>query len=245
MEYLFYEIVISFLVAFTAVCLFYYFIPAGFFFMLLYKFNPSNLPKLQSNFPENEQIKREIEFSLYSLFIFALMLTFINWAYKSGFTQLYLEYEDFGYFYLLTSPLVIILIHDFYFYWTHRLLHYPWLLRRVHHIHHLSVSPTPWAMYAFHPVEAVIQFILYVLIAFVIPVHPVVLGLVLFYNAFANAGGHCGFELIPNKWRKHWLFRLNNTVSHHDLHHKKFKHNYSLYYNFLDKLFGTYYEEKS
>ena len=68
-----------------------------------------------------------------------------------------------------SSIAVAVVLHDAYFYWTHRLLHWRPLYRVAHHVHHRSTSPTPWAAYAFHPLEALIQAGIYVLIVFAVP----------------------------------------------------------------------------
>ena len=51
----------------------------------------------------------------------------------------------------------MILLHDTYFYWAHRAMHHPKIYRHVHLVHHLSQNPSPWAAFAFHPFEAVIE----------------------------------------------------------------------------------------
>src|SRR3546814_2958407 len=47
------------------------------------------------------------------------------------------------------------LLHDSFFYWTHRLLHRPRWFRLAHAVHHESRPPTAWAAMSFHPIEAV------------------------------------------------------------------------------------------
>ena len=46
--------------------------------------------------------------------------------------------------YLLACWVALDYLHDAWFYWTHRLLHHPWLLRRVHYVHHQSTVPTAY-----------------------------------------------------------------------------------------------------
>ena len=45
------------------------------------------------------------------------------------------------------------LIQSFHFYWLHRALHVPWLYKRVHSVHHRSVSVAPWSGFSMHPIE--------------------------------------------------------------------------------------------
>src|SRR3546814_18089983 len=42
------------------------------------------------------------------------------------------------------SVLLYLLIHDTWFYWTHRWMHRPALFRRCHAVHHQSRPPTAW-----------------------------------------------------------------------------------------------------
>ena len=49
---------------------------------------------------------------------------------------------------LLLSILTIYCGGDFHFYWTHRLLHTPWLYKTVHKVHHESINPDSWPLHA-------------------------------------------------------------------------------------------------
>ena len=42
----------------------------------------------------------------------------------------------------LAFPLML-LIHDTYFYWTHRIMHHPKLFNLFHLLHHRSTNPSP------------------------------------------------------------------------------------------------------
>jgi len=72
----------------------------------------------------------------------------------------------------LVSPAVgaaLVVAHDTWFYWTHRALHDRRWFRAVHGRHHASLHPTPWAAYAFHPVEALVQAIFLPLFLLLVP----------------------------------------------------------------------------
>jgi sterol desaturase/sphingolipid hydroxylase (fatty acid hydroxylase superfamily) len=58
-------------------------------------------------------------------------------------------------------------------------MHSSALYQWVHKIHHLPMNPSPWAAYAFHPLEAVVEAGIVVVFAFVIPVHPLSISLFL------------------------------------------------------------------
>ncbi len=54
-----------------------------------------------------------------------------------------------------------------------------------------------------------------------------------------NVLGHCGFEILPRGFAKHWLTRGHNTTTHHDMHHRYVRHNYGLYFNLWDRIMRT------
>jgi Delta7-sterol 5-desaturase len=54
-----------------------------------------------------------------------------------------------------------------------------------------------------------------------------------------NVLGHLGFEIYPKGFTKHSLLGINNTSTHHNMHHSLTNCNYGLYFNFWDKWMGT------
>jgi sterol desaturase/sphingolipid hydroxylase (fatty acid hydroxylase superfamily) len=117
-------------------------------------------------------VRREIVCSLRSITIFGLVILAVVAAARTGRTRLYGRVEDYGWGWFVASIGVMVVLHDTYFYWTHRLLHHRLLYRLVHRTHHLSTSPTPWTAYAFSPAEALIQAGIGPLIVFSLPTHP-------------------------------------------------------------------------
>lgn len=131
------------------------------------------------------------------------------------------------------------IIHDTYFYWMHRLMHHPKLFKLFHLIHHKSSNPSPWAAYSFHPFEAVIESLIFVVFLFTIPIHSVHLMLFFIFSLIYNVYGHLGFELYPKGFSTHWLGKWINTSVSHNMHHQYFKGNYGLYFTLWDRLMGT------
>merc|ERR1712037_857807 len=58
---------------------------------------------------------------------------------------------------------------DTHFYWTHRLLHTPWLYKRVHKEHHESFNPDPFSGLSMHWAESFIYFSASILISPIVP----------------------------------------------------------------------------
>ncbi|MFN7881869.1 MAG: sterol desaturase family protein [bacterium] len=136
------------------------------------------------------------------------------------------------------SLLTLLIVHDTWFYWTHRLLHTKAFMR-IHRLHHMSRTPNVWTAYAFHPLEAVVNG------AFILPaslVAPLSFPLVITFMIIMiarNALGHCGREVFPARPDGRPLWDWMTTVTHHDLHHQKSIGNYGLYFSFWDRLMGT------
>ena len=73
------------------------------------------------------------------------------YASKLGWTQMYWQPAERGWAWFWGSVACGIVLHDTYFYWTHRMMHHRWLYPWFHRVHHQSTNPTPWAAYAFAP----------------------------------------------------------------------------------------------
>jgi sterol desaturase/sphingolipid hydroxylase (fatty acid hydroxylase superfamily) len=196
--------------------------------------------KINPKWPASGQIAWEIRRSLLSLLIFGLTsgaTVFIRWGGLR--TQLYRPIDRHGWVWFAASLLLCVLIHDAYFYWTHRLLHLPRLFRKVHLIHHLSSNPTPWAAYSFSIPEAIVQAGIGPLLVYTVPMHYSAFLLFMTWQIAFNVLGHCGYELYPRWFLKTWPGQILNTPTHHALHHEKFKANYGLYFNLWDRLLDT------
>jgi Sterol desaturase len=139
----------------------------------------------------------------------------------------------------------MILVHDTYFYWTHRLLHTKWLFKKIHTVHHRSVNPTPWAAYAFHPVEALVESLVIFPFITLFPVHYLVFGLFTFQVLVMNVIGHLGFEFIPRRLRFSAMGKFLTSSTHHNLHHQKTRKNFGYYFTFWDRLMRTLQDENS
>jgi sterol desaturase/sphingolipid hydroxylase (fatty acid hydroxylase superfamily) len=189
--------------------------------------------------PTAQQMAREIAHSLRSIAIFGVVTGFVVYAAYSGWTRIYIRIDDYGWGWFFLSIGVMIVLHDTYFYWTHRLMHHARFYRVMHHTHHRSINPTPWAAYAFSSLEAFVQAGIGPLIAFTIPNHPTAFTIFMAWQIAFNVFGHCGYEIFPNWFLRSRAGLFLNSVTHHALHHEKFQANYSLYFNVWDRLMGT------
>lgn len=195
--------------------------------------------KLQGSAPDLPQLAREIAYSVVAILIFGLVNAVIFGYGIAPHTQLYFDVARYGWAWFWASIPLMILMHDTYFYWTHRLMHTRALFRTFHAVHHLSANPTPWTAYAFHPLESVVQALGVVLIIFIMPSHPGALIIFQTISTAINVYGHLGYEIYPRNWPRHWFGRWVNTSVAHNFHHKTARHNFGFYFLFWDRLMGT------
>jgi sterol desaturase/sphingolipid hydroxylase (fatty acid hydroxylase superfamily) len=214
---------------------------AGLLFLVCYVFLPRALAsrKIQTAFPGSAEVRREFLLSVQSIAVFAGVGVLFYELSLLGWTQLYFRIDTFGWPYFVASVLLLIAIQDGWFYWTHRLLHWAPVFRRIHYVHHRCHNPTPWGAFAFHPVEAFLNVLIFPLVLICIPIHPVAAEIWLFYMFFMTAMGHLGFELLPRGYTRHWMTRWSTTATHHNLHHTEINTNYGLYFTLWDNLMGT------
>lgn len=225
--------------------IFRYFLFAGIAFLVFYVLlrNKRFFQKIQQRFPENKDFKREIFHSLSTFLIFSLVPFVLNHSSIKPYTKLYSDTSTYGIgYFLLVFPLMI-LVHDTYFYFTHRMMHHPRLFKYFHVVHHKSVNPSPWAAYSFNPSEALIESGVIYVFVFLFPIQLVHVFIFLIFMTIYNVYGHLGYELYPKWFNKHWLGRWINTSVNHNMHHQFFKGNYGLYFTFWDRVFNTLHKD--
>lgn len=186
------------------------------------------------------QIRSEIGWSLLSAGIYGAPAGLAAWAWREqGWTLIYTDPAGYPLWWLPLSFVLCLVIHDTWFYWTHRLMHHPWLFRKIHAVHHASRPPTAWAAMSFHPWEALSGAFVIPVLVFILPLHIGVIGAVLLVMTVMGTTNHMGWELFPRRLvhgpAGNWLI----TATHHQLHHDSYRCNYGLYFRFWDRLCGT------
>jgi lathosterol oxidase len=125
----------------------------------------------------------------------------------------------------------------FHFYWVHRLLHVPFLYKRVHALHHRNVNIGPWSGLSMHPVEHLL-YLSSLLIHCVIPSHPIHLYFHVIYLAPGAAMTHTGYEDLLIKDKR----KLALGTFYHQLHHRYYECNYGNQEMPWDRWFGTFHD---
>ncbi len=143
---------------------------------------------------------------------------------------------------IMTQALMIFLIDDTWFYWSHRLMHVnKYMLRKFHAVHHRVPKPLPLDYFYVHPVDWLlsgagipIAFIASYLIFGVISFYAVLIWAV--FKAFHELDLHSGVRsYISNQKYMRWM----TTAEYHGAHHVKFHGNYASTFKFWDKILKT------
>ncbi|MEM9089412.1 MAG: sterol desaturase family protein [Cyanobacteria bacterium P01_F01_bin.53] len=186
-------------------------------------------------------IRSDVILSVLSSGIFALCAAVMMTAYTLGYTRLYLEPAQYGLWYLGVSLVLVLVLQDAYFYFTHRLSHHPKCYQWLHKGHHHCKNPTPFTAFAFDPGEAMIQAIYLIGVTLLIPMHISVLSAVVMVMTLGALIHHFGVRLFEGSALGKWLGSWMVGTSHHWLHHRKYTMHYSLYFTFWDRVMGTQY----
>ncbi len=240
-------VLLEFVAFFLFILILGYIAPAGYYYCAYHvrQFENKEQLRIQHRLPKPGGINREVKLSLISITIFALGSTLVFQFYKLGWTNIYFRFRDYppGYFFI--SIFASMVLHDTFFYWTHRFMHWQPVFKYMHAGHHRSVTPTPWAIYAFQPAEAALQFVGLGVIIIFLPLHTLALVIFLWFDNMMNTAGHTGFEVVPRFISAHPWFKGFNTVTHHDAHHTNMTKNFGSFFNVWDRWMGTQLDEST
>ena len=196
--------------------------------------------KIKKKRPSVSTVSKEIGYSLGTLLLYSLGIWLFKYLIDSGRTGHYLEIEDMGIIYFIISTIFMIFLHDTYFYWLHRLLHNKAFFKYVHLVHHKFHNPTPFAAFAFHPLESLLSMGIVPIIMIIMPWHPIALMVFVTFMTAYDVFIHLGFNFKGLR-----ILKWQNTPVEHDWHHTHSHGNYGLYFTFWDRLMGTYMKTNS
>jgi Delta7-sterol 5-desaturase len=194
---------------------------------------------IQDRRPTRADYVRELSTSVRTVFVYALAATPVLWARSHGIGAPF--YQGTPPMWEVAAWVVVLLVtHDAWFYWTHRLLHRPAWFKRWHRTHHKTVTPTPFTAYAFDWREAFVHVAMPLAMQFVFTIPWSAFFIFLGIMIVRNVWGHCGTELHPRGFADHWFWQHFTTTTHHDLHHSGgFGCNFGLYFTWWDRICGT------
>jgi|CXWL01.1.fsa_nt_gi sterol desaturase/sphingolipid hydroxylase (fatty acid hydroxylase superfamily) len=195
--------------------------------------------KIRPETPPARQLAIEFMVSLRSLAIFSTIGALLFMADRAGYLPGTALAASWGWGWAIASFVLMVIGHDAYFYWTHRLVHDPRLFRTFHRRHHKSHNPSPFTAYSFDVAEAAMQALFVPIWMVLVPTEWAVVGFFMLHQIVRNTMGHSGYELFPANADGKPLLGFLTTVTHHDLHHAEARCNYGLYFTWWDRLMGT------
>jgi sterol desaturase/sphingolipid hydroxylase (fatty acid hydroxylase superfamily) len=208
---------------------------------LWWRFRPGRRQRLQAKAIGVPQIRREVLTSIVSIAVLGSVMP-VAFALGLGrHTHFYQSVHAFGrgWGFIAAVVVLMMLIQDTWFYWTHRLMHHRRLFRWTHRTHHLSINTSPWSTYSISPLEAVIDSGASIVMLLLLPVTFWSLFIFMWLNTIFAVYTHLGYELFPRALSRHWLGRWINTSTAHNTHHARGRYNYGWYFLFWDRMMGT------
>jgi methylsterol monooxygenase len=209
------------------------FILSNAFYIILYYFDLMKESKIdknpwpwQSDYPKwLEQLKKTIVTITINHFILAPVMALP--AYFMGSSPFRLEYETLpSAVEIIWQNLYCVLVDDFFFYWSHRILHWNKIYPYIHKQHHEYISTVGIAVEYAHPIEYVFGNIIPSSIGIFVlgrRMH----GYTALFNVFRKivsaTEGHSGFEL---KFSFFKFFPFFAPGDYHAYHHLNFRGNY-------------------
>jgi len=181
----------------------------------------------------------EVGWSLITSLLFALAGGLMLVAWQKGYTRIYLDWATYPLAWFPVSILLVLFLHETYYYWLHRWMHFPEIYKLVHKVHHDSITTSAWTSFSFHPIESALQAVFIPAMAFLLPLHAYAIGILLMVMTVTSAVNHLNTELYPRDFHRHWFGRWLIGATHHSLHHSQFRFNYGLYFTFWDKWMRT------
>ncbi len=183
---------------------------------------------------KSQNIDNFLRSFLISIPLWTVVQVIFLWCFANGWATT-VSWEEHP-VYLVVLMLLTPAIHEVHFYVIHRAIHWKWMYKWVHSIHHNSVNPTPWSSLSMHPLEA----FLYHSVALwhlVIPSNPLVAMFQLHAAGFGAINGHLGFEKLEVSGD----VAVDSHAYTHYLHHKYFDVNFGGDgFVPLDKWLGTW-----
>jgi sterol desaturase/sphingolipid hydroxylase (fatty acid hydroxylase superfamily) len=195
--------------------------------------------KIRPDTPPAKQLVTEFVISLRSVAIFSTIALIPFVLERAVWLHGHAIATSWGPIWFWVSLVLMIVAHDAYFYWTHRIIHDPRLFRRFHRRHHKSHNPSPFTAYSFDIGEAALMGIFVPIWVILVPTPWPAVGLFVLHQIVRNTLGHSGYEIMPARRDGRPLFDWMTTTTHHDLHHSQAGYNYGLYFTWWDRWMGT------
>ncbi|KAI8906448.1 hypothetical protein EDD86DRAFT_210740 [Gorgonomyces haynaldii] len=194
-----------------------YFVFSTFAYWFLFDHELKKHPKYLKN-----QISREIWLSFTSFPITAIVTTPWFLFEVRGYSKLYHSIDDYGLPYFIFSMFAFLMFTDFGVYWIHRFEHHPALYGWLHKPHHTWKVSTPFASFAFHPLDGYFQSLPIHIFVYLMPFNAYAYLASFVFIQFWTISIHDSAYFVSHPWI--------NSAAHHTVHHLEFNYNYGQYF---------------
>ncbi|CAF2411383.1 unnamed protein product [Rotaria sp. Silwood2] len=135
---------------------------------------------------------------------------------------------------------LFILSEDTIFFWSHYLMHTPWLYKNIHKKHHVYKQPTGVTAVLSDPIESIITlFAVWFMPVLLKETHIFTLCLWVAIRLYQTVIAHSGYD-FPYISTQYWLPELMPGALAHDYHHQHGKWSYGSFFSIWDQLMGTH-----
>jgi Delta7-sterol 5-desaturase len=219
-----------------------YFVAAGLAFAIFWVWGRERFAarRVLGRSPDQGAMLHDLRWSVSTVVVFSLVGVMVYFSGLAG----WLQRRDggiaaLGWPWFLGSIVLLVVLQDTYFYWTHRAMHHPRLYRAFHHVHHAGRTPSPWTAYAFAVPEALVHAAFVPAVWVFLPLHELAVFVFLLFMIGRNVLGHLSIELNAPGFTRHPFWGVFTTTTHHSLHHAHAGFDFGLYFTFWDRVMGT------
>lgn len=198
-------------------------------------------PWKQDQTPKNpywKHLLKEICYIVFYMFLAKKMLIVYNMIFDA---KKYLMGDVPSFMTSYVNLWLMMIVHDFYFFVSHGLLHQGVFYRWIHKKHHENVTTTVFATVHVHLIEFIIGNNFPIFITFMTlkhRIHFVDAKLYTYFYSLNAIQAHSGYSFPFDLTH---LWPLENQTKYHNFHHWKNIGNYGNLVTFWDDLFGTNY----
>lgn len=188
-------------------------------------------------YKQNSCFKDQIKQSYWAIIVSSPISALLQYLlYNEYYGYMYYQWDEYGILYLSLSGLLFVFLMDTAIYWLHRLLHLPYLYKKIHYIHHQYHPITSYAASALDPVDLIVTVIIAgTLPLLILPLY-VDLHMILIWITFT-------WGIYVHNSRAKGVSFLYDAVDHR-VHHTTGRYNYALFTRFWDTVCATYVKYK-
>ncbi|KAL1211406.1 putative Delta(7)-sterol-C5(6)-desaturase 2 [Cardamine amara subsp. amara] len=217
---------------YVAVTLLYFI--SGFLWCFYIYYLKLNVYVPKDSIPTKKAMLVQIYVAMKAIPMYTLLPAITEYMIERGWTQCYSTADQVNWFLCVLYIVLYLAFLEFAAYWVHKEFHENKFLYKhfhaVHHIYNKNDTISPFAGFAFHPMEGILQALPQVIALFVVPIHLRTLIVLLFLDGIFTTNIHdC---IHGNVWPI-------MGAGYHTLHHTTYKHNYGHYTIWMDLMFGS------